>query len=212
MRCSAPLCAAALAAVAFLAPAVRAQIQVFGGADNDRRGCSLFLADTSGGDFAVKGAVAINYSAPQWQAAYEEKIDSEEFKGTNQRLGKNWWTSLETSVALDIGGAKVMPGIYYLGIHVDQAGKFHLLVIDSKAAMTKGMTPFMPDSWKADFKAPLTLARNSLKAEVAKMEIEISADKGKPTSGKFAIRWGKHELSAPVTILIDGAKDASAGK
>jgi hypothetical protein len=139
-------------------------------------------------------------------------IDSAEFKGSNQRLGKNWWTSLETYAALDIGGAKIPAGNYYLGIHVDAQGKFYLLVIDAKTAIAKSYTPFMPQDWQTDIKVPLTLARNSLKEVAQKMEIELSADKAKPASGKFAIRWGKHELSAPVTFQIGNASEASADK
>jgi hypothetical protein len=43
------------------------------------------------------------------------------------------------------------------------------------------------------------------------MEIEITADKKDAATGKFSIRWGKHELSAPVKFHL-AAKDATAPK
>lgn len=145
MRIPHSLCAVALAAVAFLAPA-RAQIQTFGGPDEDRMASTLIFADTSGGTFSPKGALSISYSQPDWQDKYTKVLESGKFNGTNQRLGKNWWTSFDTMTALEIGGTKIAAGTYYLGIHVDKEGKLHLMVIDTKTAITKGWTPFMPDS------------------------------------------------------------------
>lgn len=212
MRIHASPCGAALAAAAFLALPAPAQLQVFGGTDTERTQCSIFIADNSGGDFVFKAAVAVGYSAPLWKDSYDAQLESPEFKNKNHRLGKNWWTTFDTSVALDVAGAKIAPGTYYLGIHLDQAGKFHLLVLDAKTALTEGWSPADGTAWKPHAKVPMALAKNSLKEKAEKLQIEITADKQKPTTGRFSIRWGMHELSAPVTYLIAGPKDASGDK
>jgi len=212
MRIPTSLCAAALAACAFLAPTVRAQVQAVGGPDNDRKACTLIFADMAGGGFSPKGAVSINYSQPTWMEGYNKKLESGEFNGQNARLGKNWWTSFDTYIPLTVGGTKVAPGNYYLGIHVDEKGAFSLLFLDQKTALTNGWTPFMPEPWKSDVVAPLTLAKDALKESQAKMVIAITANEKDATKGKFSVQWGKHELSAPVTFQLPTAKDASAPK
>jgi hypothetical protein len=209
MRIPVSVCAAAFAAVAFLSP-TRAQIKVFGGQDSDRRASSVLAFE--GENFAFKGAVCINYSQPTWKDAYDKEIDGGKFNGTNQRLGKNWWTSLDTTIALDIGGTKVNPGIHYLGINIDSKGKCSLAVLESKKALDNGWTPFQPDKWKVDTLVPLTMNKNALSESQTKMVIAIESDKADPSKGKFSIQWGKHELTAPVKFHFAGAKDAAAEK
>src|SRR5712675_468024 len=164
---------------------------------------------------AALAFVSISYSQPNWQDSYNGML--EKLKGGNYtRLGKNWWTTFDTVGTLEIGGTKIEAGSYYLGLAVDKDGAFSLLVFDSRQAMKTGLLPFTTALYKgetkAETKAPLTLAKDSLKEVVVKMEIEITADKKDPATGKFSIRWGKHELSAPVKFHLAGAKDSTAPK
>ena len=209
-----PLGVAALAATALLTASVPAQqLRTFGGTDPERKASTVFLAIVKGEEsFDMKGGAAINYSPPTWQDSYDAQLDSGKFNNTNQRLGKNWWTSFDTYSPLEFGGTKIPAGAYYLGIHVDQGGKFQLLFLDPKTVLTSGWVPFMATPWKTELKAPLTFAKNSLPEAVEKMEIAITADQKNPTNGKFSIKWGKHELSAEVKFMVEGAKDAAAPK
>ncbi|MGE3174027.1 MAG: hypothetical protein AB7O97_15480 [Planctomycetota bacterium] len=59
---------------------------------------------------------------------------------------------------------------------------------------------------------PLTLHKDTLDETHKKMEIAITADEGDATKGKFSIRWGKHELTAPVTFHLGGPQNASSDK
>lgn len=203
------LCTVALAAVAFLSP-IRAQVQAMNPGD-ERTCCMLLFADMSKG-FDAKGALNLNYTAPAWKDSYTKALDGGKFNDTNQRLGKNWWTSFDTMVPVTIGGTKVNPGAYYLGIHVTAKGEFQLMVFEAKTALTSGWVPFNPKPWKADVLAPLTLAKDSLAEAQTQMVIAFSADEQDTTKGKFSIQWGKHELSAPVVYGLPTAKDASASK
>ena len=136
---------AALPAFTLLAPAVRAQVQVFGGPDPDRKACSVLFAEGSTPEnFKMKGGVSMNFSQPEWKDSYNAELDSGKFNNTNQRLGKNWWTSFDTYSTLEIGGTKIMPGAYFLGIHVDQGGKFHLLFLDPRQVLMNTWVPFVP--------------------------------------------------------------------
>jgi hypothetical protein len=201
------------AALSLLTTSLTAQIQTFGGTDADRKACTLFLAEVSGKDhFNLKGGAAINYSQPTWKDSYNADLESGKFNNQNARLGANWWTSFDTYTTIDFAGTKVAPGSYFLGMHVDKDGKFSLMFLDSKRVLTSGWSPLGPQQWQTDVMAPLTLAKNSLKETVTKMEITITANKDNPSMGKFSIKWGKHELSADLKFQIEGAKDATAPK
>jgi hypothetical protein len=200
------LVAAAFAA-AITSPFLAAQApQAFSFMDTDRK-ASVMLAFV--GQEAVVAGAAINFTSPVWKDSNNALIDK--LKGQNVRLGKNWWTTLDTISPLEIGGAKIAPGAYYLGLHCDKDGKFSLLVIDAGKAMKNGWVPFDSEPWKADVTAPLTLAKDSLKDTVEKMEIELATEKTDPTTGKFSVRWGKHELSAPVKVTMAGKTQEAAG-
>lgn len=201
---------ATLAVLAFV-PALPAQ-QVFGGPDPERKASTVFVSTES---FETLAAVSISYSQPSWHDSYDGELKS--LAGSNYtRLGKGWWTTFDTVGTLEIGGTKIEAGSYYLGLAVGKEGAFSLLVFDSKQAMKSGLLPGTTALYtaeaKAEAKAPLTLAKDALKEAVVKLEIEITADKTDPATGRFSIRWGKHELSAPVKFDLAGAKDAAAPK
>jgi hypothetical protein len=199
---------AALAASFFLAPAI-AQIQTLGGPDADRKASMLIFAEMTNG-FTPHGAVAINYSQPEWKADYDKVLASGKFNGTTQRLGKNWWTSLDTTIALEIGGTKVEAGSYFLGLQIGKDGAPSLLLIDAKSAMQHGWLPFVTADWKTDTVAKLELHKDALAESQAKMTIAITADKDDTSKGKLSIQWGKHELSAAVAFHMHGKGDAKA--
>lgn len=207
MRCH--ILAATLAAVT-LVPAPQDK-QVFGGTDSDRKASTVFIST----DNSTLAGASISYSPADWRDSYENML--EKLRGSHYtRLGKSWWTTFDTVGTLEIGGTKIDAGSYYLGLAVGEDGAFSLLLFDSKQTMKSGLLPSTTALYRGDAKAeitaPLTFARNSLKEVVAKMEIEITADKNDPATGRFSIRWGKHELSAPVRFHFAGAKDATAPK
>lgn len=185
--------------------------QVVGGPDPDRKASNVFVFTD---DFQALAGVSISYSAPGWQDSYNGML--EQLAGNYTRLGKNWWTTFDTVGAIEIGGTKIEAGSYYLGLAVGPDGAFSLLLFDSMQAMKAGLLPFTTALYtgaaKAGVKAPLLFAKDSLKEVVVKMEIEIAADKQDPTTGRFSIRWGKHELSAPVKFQLAAAKGAEAAK
>lgn len=203
------LVAAAFAA-AITSPFVAAQgVQVVGGPDPERKSSTTMAFEAPE---TLHAAISINYSAPTWNDSVKIGEMLEKYKGQNLRLGKNWWTTLDTVTAIEIGGTKIEPGAYYLGLNYSKDGKLSLLVIDAGKAMKSTWLPFDATPWKAEYTAPLTLALDSLKEKVAKMEIDLSADKNNPSTGKFSIKWGNHEASAAVKIHMAGKTKEAAGE
>src|SRR5262245_61039285 len=68
------------------------KIQVFGG-DDTLNQTDLFFWDDAA--HASVGYVAVTYGAPTWKPQYDSMFET--IKGTRVRLGKNAWTSLETT-------------------------------------------------------------------------------------------------------------------
>lgn len=192
-----------LAAVLFTAftvlPTLSAQ-KATGGPDPDRRATTLFV---SADDSTTLAGVAISYSGPVWRDAYDVAVDKPQ--GTYSRLGKGWWTTLDTVGAIEIGGTKIEAGSYYLGLGIAK-GAFTLLVFDSKQAMKDGLLPANTLLYRGEVKAaavaPMTLHKGALAQSVTQMEIAITADDKDPSRGTLAIRWGKHELSAEVKFEL----------
>jgi hypothetical protein len=186
--------------------------RIAGGPDADRRATTAFVFTDSSETLA---GVSISYSPPNRQDSCNGML--EKLEGSNYtRFGKGWWTTFDTVGTLEIGGTKIEAGSYYLGLAVDKDGAFSLLVFDSRQTMNSGLLPATTAPYRgearAETKAPLTLAKDSLKEVVVKMEIEIVADKQDTATGRFSIRWGKHELWAPVEFQLAGAKDSTAPK
>lgn len=190
---------AALAAFLSFTPSLKAQIQVFGGPDPDRRGSSVFLFS----DAMTVGA-AISYSGPVWKDDYNQMLDK--LRDKNLRLGKNWWTSLDTSIAMEIGGKRLEAGAYFLGLHCDKDGNFHLMVFGASEAMKQGLMPFAADDWKGGVMIPLALHKDSLKEPAKTMVLAIEVDKQNPSNGTFSMHWGPHGLDAAVKFVLPEAK------
>lgn len=202
--------AAAFLGALTLLPALAAQ-RVSTGAETDRRTTTVFVSAEDGTTLA---GASIGYSAPTWHSSYDAAVDKP--SGVYSRLGKNWWTTLDTLGAIEIGGTKIEPGSYYLGIGAAKDGAFTLLVFDSRKAMQDGVLPGSTVLYRGEVlataAAPMTLHKGTLPATVALMEIEIAADAADPSHGKLAIRWGKHELTAPVTFHLAPLKSTVGPK
>lgn len=203
--------AALVLAVGSFSAAADAQVQSMGGPDTGRQASWVIFAEMQNG-FTPHGAVTIQYGQPEWKDSYDAVLASGKFNGTTQRLGKNWWTSLDTTVAIEIGGTKIEAGSYYLAIQAAKDGAMSLLVIDAKTSNQKGWLPFVASQWKSDIVCKLDLMKDAHEDVQQKMLIAISADKADPSKGTFSIRWGKHELRAAVAFHLPKKEAAETKK
>jgi hypothetical protein len=186
-------------AVLALLPAIRAQ-RVEVAVDPERRAAVLFVFEEQG---VPKVAVSIAYTPAVWRDGYDEMLANP--TGRYQRLGKGWWTTFDTIAPMEIGGTRVEAGSYYLGLRIGDDGSFRLQLFASAEAMKAGLMPWTTALYRgeveAQYRVPMTLAKDSLKQAAVEFEIAITADAKDATRGALALRWGKHELSAPVRFL-----------
>ena len=188
---SALLCSALTALfLAATAPAQGMQVYHFDG-PRHATNVVLFSAEAAAG-------VTVVHGQPAWKDEYTGMLGM--LKGKTHRLGKDLWTTLMTSAPVDIGGVKVAPGCYCVGLHCDEDGAFSLAMMDATRAMKKGLMPFGPQTWKPELKVPLKFGKGVVKGVVEKMEIKLMGDAEDKMQGAFVIHWGTHELSAPMKI------------
>lgn len=191
-----PILSAALAAICFALPATAQKGQVYN--FSSQRACSTLLMFGETG----QAALTITHGQPEWKASYDN-MDAmlAQVKGKVNRLGKDFWTTFMTSAAVEIGGVKVMPGCYVVGIHCDDKGQFALVLLEATKAMKDGLMPW-DDKVKPEIICPLTLNKDVAKEVVGKMEMTLKAGAEDPTKASFTLAWGKHTATAPVMIHV----------
>lgn len=181
--------------------ALAQKVRAFQGPDPDRKSTSALLLDES---FVPQAGVAIDYSAPTWKEEYNGMLDK--LKGRDARLGKNFWTTFSTMTDCEVGGTKIAAGSYFLGLRCDKDGNFHLLVLDQATNLKAKAAPWMANTWKGGVACAMTLAKDSLADSAELMQIEVAMSEQDPAAGKLSIRWGKHELWAPLKLVVGSAK------
>jgi hypothetical protein len=189
-----PILTAALAALCVSVPTLAQDVQ--GMAMNSMRAETRIMAATP--DFKSFAMASLTHGQPEWKAEYDGMIDK--VKGKTNRLGKDWFTTLITSSDLEIGGAKIPPGSYVVGLHCDKDGKFSLALMDSTKAMKDGVNPGA--DFKPEITAPLTLNKDAAQEPVAKMTMKFDAKATDGGKGTFTLAWGKHTLTAPVQLHL----------
>lgn len=188
-----PLPMAAFAALFLALPSTAQKVQgAAGGAMRNETRMMVFTPD-----FSVFAMASLTHGQPEWKAEYDGMLDK--LKGKINRLGKDWFTTLITSSEFEIGGAKIAPGSYVIGLHCDDAGKFALALMDSTKAMKANISPFATD-WKPEIVCPLTLNKDVAKDVVQKMTMAFDAKDGSTGEGTFTIAWGRHTLTAPCRL------------
>jgi hypothetical protein len=184
-----------------------AQAKVYGPDEAQPRMATTKLVLDESQGYKMLAAACIQYGSPEWKPEYDGMADKA--KGKSLRLGKDFWTTMNTTATLTVGGTRVPAGNYYLGLHCDDKGSFHLAVIDAKTANTNGWTPWMANEWKPDYTCALTHSKG--KETVKHLSITLQGEDASQLNLKLA--WGGHELTAPVQMstgtTAEKAKDAA---
>lgn len=190
-----PLLPAAIAALCLTVPAAAQKVTATGASST--RAETRIVAFTEG--FTKFAMASLTYGQPGWKPEYDAQVDT--LKGKTNRLGKDWFTTLITSSELELGGVKIAPGSYIVGVHVDAEGKFALALMDSTKAMQQQVNPFT--DWKPEITVPVTMDKGGAPEVVQQMTITFAA---KPTDeggkGTLTIAWGKHTLTCPAMLYL----------
>jgi tetratricopeptide (TPR) repeat protein len=175
------------------------RVQAFTPAPTERRSARLAFFSQAGSP----GQLAIDYGPVVWNDKYDALVGAEKMNGKQWRLGKDFWTNLDSSLALTIGGVDVPAGYYYLTVRQLPENKFALVMHDANEVKQQHLDPFVADKVTGGIECPLEYAKVDAKAD--KLAITVSLDKGsKGKAGELKIHFGNHELSAKLGITMGG--------
>lgn len=187
--------AAALTTVltALLAPASAAQLR---GIETraERRQCGVFLWDGE----RSPGAFTIQFGQPPWRPEYDELIERR--TSAQVRLGKDHWTTLDSSVDLTIGGVAVGAGQHFLGLGITDDGGFELLVFDARRLLLRNANPGQTAELAPQVRCPLV--HGKVDDEVRLLVVDVAVDADRPTHGELRLSWGRHRLTAAIVAVV----------
>lgn len=190
------LFAPALLAVALAAPAT-AQVKAFGGSAPRMAATRIFFGeDFSKGDL---GMVCIQYGQPQWKAEYDGMLDS--LKGKHLRLGKDYWTTLNTSIPLQAGTTAIAAGSYYAGLKCDAEGAFSLVLMKAEESDKSGWAPWTGEKWKPAYVLPMPRTQAAKTADTMAIDLDVP-DEANPARLDLKISWGSHVLTLPLMAQL----------
>ena len=171
-----------------------------GGTPDDRASARVLYWNTKTDSAA--GEFAIDYGRPVWKKAYDDpaKLDAMT-KGKVWRMGSNFWTVLDTSLPLRIGGKRVGVGSYYLGLRRSADGaSWSLAFIDPAQVRRARLDGFEIGKAAVESEAAMNLEKAS--DTVEKLTITLSYPKEDPKKVTLKVAWGSVVLTAPVEVSV----------
>lgn len=171
------------------------KVQVFAGA-TERTSRRLALFDRQGSP----GQLVIDYGMPPWKDEYEQTL-ARDVVGRRWRLGKDFWTTLDSNVDVQIAGVAVPAGQYYLVLSAPAKDTFHLVLLDAAKIRAQKLDGFQAESTTGGIEVPL---RHQTTEDVARqLDIDLHPDAESVTKAELRIRFGPHALTAPLKLAID---------
>lgn len=146
------------------------------------------------------GQIALDYSPVPWQAKYEAAFAAGKLRGTKWRLGSDFWTSLDTSVDLVIGGVKVPAGYYYVTAEQRDEQSFVLALHDASAVKKLHLDAFECQKLQGGIELPMQHVGG--KDVAAHLEITLAADEKPNDHGSLTVRFGGHVLTATIAATL----------
>ncbi|PYV15117.1 MAG: hypothetical protein DMG21_15955 [Acidobacteria bacterium] len=175
-------------------------IVVEGGEPDERASARLLYWDQQVN--ASAGQVAIDYGRPEWKKQYQDPaILGKLTKGQVWRMGNNYWTALDTQLVVVIGGRRITPGLYYLGLYRSPDGAtWALAYINPTLVRSRHLDAF--DIAKAPilFKTEMTIGKAA--AITPKLTITFSHPPDDIRDATLKIAWGNMVLTTPVKVLL----------
>ncbi len=197
-----PLLAAGVVFFALSSPAQQPRKGIIaegGGPDEQASARVLYwnrATDSSAGWFAI------NYGRPVWKKDYEDPAKFDPMtKGKVWRMGRNYWTALDTSLPLKISGKDVPVGYYYLGLRRSADGsQWSLAFIDPAKVRGTRLDAFEIGKAPVKFEAPMSASKSDAPTE--KLTIALSYRKEDIKDVTMKLAWGSLALTAPIKVAL----------
>jgi tetratricopeptide (TPR) repeat protein len=161
----------------------------------------LFLYSRKNGGFQPEGQVHVDYGTLAWRAEFAGAIESERFQGVRWRLGKNFWTSLDTNVPLTIGGVEIEPGLYYLSLMRKKDGGFELGLHDPAKVREAKADAFQLTFGSLQPEHHVAMKHEELEEVAEELTLSIQYEKD-PKHAEFFVDFGPHRVSCALDVRI----------
>lgn len=187
---------------ALLAQDGESALKAFGGDMKERAEARILFWDSA--EKSAVGEFVITYGRPEWKPEYSETATFDKMtKGKVWRVGKNFWTMLDTNVPLRVGGEQVEPGQYYLGVlRSNDGAQWQLCFFDPVAAREDLLDASEIDQAEIAFTAPLMFSKSETVKE--KLEISLEKSENRLNRSQLKIQWGSFELKTVVFARLNG--------
>lgn len=149
------------------------------------------------GNNSSPGQLSVEYGAVPWQDKFANMADDEGMLGRKWRLGADFWTSLDTSLPLTVGGTEIAPGYYYLTLERRKDDAFVLALHDAQKVKKLKLDAFVAHQLKGGIEVPMKHEGGAKVAE--RLSIEFVLDEGQDR-GHLRIAFGPHRLAAAASI------------
>lgn len=152
------------------------------------------------GKSGLAGEYSVQYGKPAWNAEYDKDF-AKLTHGKRLRLGKDWWTTLETFSPLTFGGTtELAEGAWFLALECSEAGAWSLVALDPAPIRKAKLDAFA--SAKTTGGTLIPLAYEAVADAEPDLRIQFAAVEGKPGEQTLEIRFGKHRLTTTVAAKL----------
>lgn len=148
------------------------------------------------------GQLAIEYGRPEWKKTYEDPAEFDKMtKGKVWRMGKNFFTLLDTSLPLKISGRTIAPGYYFLGLRRSADGaSWSMAFMDPSKVRAARLDGFVIDKAHVEFEVPVKMEKS--KDIAGKLAITLPYPEATPTHVTFRLAWGNFIATAPIEVSL----------
>lgn len=145
------------------------------------------------------GQVVIDYGQPAWKGEYTAALDTPKLENRRWRAGRDFWTTLDTNVDLDLDGIKVPAGYYYVTVEHKGNNEFVMALLDPAGVRKAKLDAYLAHESHGGIEVPMTYKEYET-AEA--LDIGIKVNQGSPTKGKMYIHFGPHLLTSKVSMHV----------
>lgn len=142
------------------------------------------------GGNGIAAEYKIEYGKPAWKDDFDKQL-----KG-RVRLGRDYWTTLDTWNGLSIGDKDVKAGEYFLALECSDKKEWSLVLLDPEPLRKQKFDAYGSAQTKGGQLVPMKYEATKDAAE--SLSIRFVGDAKDPKLQTLEIRFGKHRLSAAV--------------
>lgn len=153
-----------------------------------------------GEGFVPGGEISIDSGTVTWKDEFFDQAESIEVGG-RWRLGREFWSSLDSNVPFTMGGEKFESGFFYLAMQKNSDG-WDLLVIDAAKVRAKQLDASQADDVEGGTLVPLLGATEDVEEDSEKISLVFVAGDS-PEKLTLRIDFGPYHLETPVVMQSD---------